>query len=213
MAVELLPSVLARTSLSLQRRWRIASVFGRQIHLDLEDQSFVSGRTVGPAILKRLSSRFPIEAHCMTRHPEKWLEALLHLKISRVIIHVELGAALKTYIALFHSHRWPVCLAINPSTPMQKLTPWLRWVDGVQVMTVHPGRYGAPFQPKMVERIRTLHQRYPRLPLAVDGAMTPKTIPGVIAAGATRVIVGSYLQRAAQPRQAWQQLQMAVRQK
>lgn len=211
MAAKVLLSVLARTPTQLRTQWSIASEFGRVIHLDIADGTLVPSRTVGPKILERLDPRHPVEVHAMTRRPDRWLYAMLRLRLRRVVLHVELGAALRPYIALFRSHRIPVGIAINPGTSITKLHPWHDLVSSIQVMAVHPGRLGADWQPQTIKRLREIKRRYPRIAISCDGGMNPTTIPSTISAGASSVIVGSYFQRHADPQVAWESLQRASR--
>lgn len=211
MVGKVLPAVLARTSRQLRRQWHLAGEYGSMVHLDISDGTLVPGRTVGSAVLRQLDRRVPVELHCMTTRPDRWLGTMLHLRTQRVILHVEVGAQLKTYMAFVRSHRFQLSVAINPQTPLRRLWPWLSQVDAVQVMGVQPGRFGAPWQRLTIARIRAIHQRRPRLPISCDGGMTPATIPLVRRAGATTVITGSYLQEHEDPDRAWQELRRSVR--
>lgn len=211
MTVKVLPSVLARTPAQLRTQWSLATEFGRVVHLDIADGTLVPSRTVGPKNLEQLDPRQPVEVHAMTRRPDRWLQTMLRLRLRRVILHIELGSALRPYIALFRSHRIPVGLAINPETSIVKLQPWRGLINGIQVMGVHPGHLGAAWQPQTIKRLKQLHARYPRLALSCDGGMTPATIPDAVRAGASTVIVGSYFQRHDDPQAAWDAIRAASR--
>ncbi len=211
MAGRIIPAVLARSSVALHRQWNLASDYHSTVHLDLADGTLVPGRTVGPKILNRLDRRVPVEIHCMTNRPDRWLATMMHLRTRSVILHIELGTRLRTYLAFVRSHHWHVTLAISPSTPLSRLWPWLPMIDGVQVMGIYPGRQHAPWQAATVARIRAVHRRAPHLPISCDGGMTPATIPLVRRAGAKNFIVGSFLQNHPDPDRAWKELRQALR--
>ncbi len=211
MAVKIVPAVLARTAAQLRTQWSLARAYGQIVHLDLADGTLVPGRTVGVSQIAQLDQKQPVEIHAMTRRPDRWLNVMLRLRLRRVILHVELGASLRPYLALFRSHRIPVALAINPATSLARLQPWTRLITGIQVMGVEPGRLAAPWKPRTVDRAAELHRRYPRLALSCDGGMTPTTIPLVGQAGVTSVVVGSFFQRNPDPAIAWEELQRAGR--
>lgn len=211
MAGRIVPAVLARTAIQLRRQWNLASDYHSIVHLDISDGTLVAGRTVGPKQLSRLDRQVPVEIHCMTNQPDRWLEPMLRLRTRRVVLHVELGQQLQAYIAFVRSHHWQVVLAINPETSLTRLWPWLKQVDGVQVMGVQPGRQQAPWEATTVARIRAIHRRSPRLAITCDGGMTPITIPLVRQAGAKNFVVGSYLQQHPDPDMAWQELRRAMR--
>ncbi len=211
MAVKILPAVLASSAQQLRRQLQLASEYSSTIHLDIADGSLTSTRTVGPKTLANLHSTTTVEAHIMSTRPDRRLTTVLALGVRRVIIHVELGMALKPYLALFRSQKISVILAINPATPLRRLDRWVDLVQGVQVMGVVPGRLGARWHPQTVARIRQLRRRWPRLAISCDGGMTPETLPAVVRAGATTIIVGSYLQQHDDPDVAWQKLRAAGR--
>lgn len=211
MAVKILPAVLASSAQQLRRQIQLAGEYSSTIHVDIADGSLTSTRTVGPKALANLRSTAVLEAHIMSSRPDRWLTTVLALGVRRVVIHVELGAAVKPYLALFRSQKISVILAINPGTPLRRLDRWITLVQGVQVMGVVPGRLGARWHPQTVARISQLHHRFPRLALSCDGGMTPDTMPAVVQAGAGIVIVGSYLQQHDDPDAAWKKLRAAGR--
>lgn len=211
MAVKIIPAVLARTPAQLRTQWSRARAYGQVVHLDLADATLVPGRTVGASQIIRLDPKQSVEVHAMTRRPDRWLNVMLRLRLRRVILHIELGSALRPYLALFRSHRIPVNLAINPATSLDRVRPWVRLAAGIQVMGIDPGRMAAPWKSRTVARLAELHRRYPRQALSCDGGMTPTTIPLVHRVGATSIIVGSYFQRSTDPAVAWEELRRAGR--
>lgn len=211
MADRIIPAVLARSATALRRQWNLACDYDTVVHLDVADGTLVSGRTVSPKTLARLDRTVPVEIHCMTNRPDRWLEPMMRLRTTSVVLHVELGADVKTYVAFVRSHHWRVSLAINPETSLTRLWPWLKQVDGVQVMGVNPGRQRAPWHAATVARIRAIHRRRPQMVITCDGGMTPMTIPLVRQAGARRFVVGSFLQNHADPDRAWWEVRQAAR--
>jgi ribulose-phosphate 3-epimerase len=204
--IEIIPSVLAHTRPSFRSRLRVAERLGRRIHVDAMDGKFVTTRSVSLDTLRRQNWTRKVGLHLMVAEPERWIEVALHPMVEEVIIHAEIGARLRYALALMRSNRKQVCLAINPRTPIVKVEPWLRHSHGIHVMTVHPGSNHAAFLPSMLRRIQEIRKRHPRIRITCDGGITPITLPKVLEAGANRVIVGSYVQFADQPEQAWQQL-------
>ena len=79
-------------------------------------------------------------------------------------------------------------------------------VDCILFMTVYPGQNAAPFQPKVIAKIRAFHVAYPNVPIAVDGGVNEKTLPLLLKAGATRFAVGSAIWSAPDPFLAYKKL-------
>ncbi len=210
MRVKIIPAVLAGTAQQFDRRLALALELSRELHIDVMDGRFVKTRSVSQTFLRSKKLPTRTEWHCMVVQPENWLPLLLPGAKQRIIIPVELQPKLPVLLALFRSRKIPVSLAINPDTPIGKLTPWLSRVSECTVMGVRPGAYGGRFWPGTVERVRQLHVRYPRCTITADGGVTPQTAPRLVAAGASRLVVGSFLLRSRDPAQALRQLQNAV---
>ena len=83
-------------------------------------------------------------------------------------------------------------------------------LDVVQLMGIAKlGEQGLPFDERVIRRVQILRQRLPNLAIAVDGGVNLDNAPTLIAAGATRLVVGSALWRAKDLPKAlkqWQQL-------
>ncbi|HEY5383271.1 MAG TPA: ribulose-phosphate 3-epimerase, partial [Candidatus Paceibacterota bacterium] len=63
--------------------------------------------------------------------------------------------------------------------------------DYVQVMGIAKvGFQGEPFDKRALYLVERLRQRYPELPLQVDGAVTLENIALLVKAGANRLVVG-----------------------
>jgi len=83
-------------------------------------------------------------------------------------------------------------------------------VDTVMFMAVNPGFYGAPFVPAVMDKIRELRARRPFLNIGVDGGINMGTALLAKDAGADFVCVGSAIFKAADPAQAYCQLQVSL---
>ena len=82
-------------------------------------------------------------------------------------------------------------LALGIETDLALLDAHIAHIDYVQLMGIrHIGHQGEPFDERVIGRVRTLHARYPRLTIQVDGGATLATVPELLAAGASRLIVG-----------------------
>jgi len=88
-------------------------------------------------------------------------------------------------------------LAINPGTPLciEKI---LSEVDMVLIMSVNPGFAGQKFMESVIPKIKQLRAIY-KGDIAVDGGITDKTAPSVVAAGANILVTASYFFSAPDP--------------
>ena len=83
-------------------------------------------------------------------------------------------------------------VAISPSKSVEQIFPLINYIDFVQVMGIdHEGAQGEEFDPKCIEHIKNLRQKFPDLVISVDGGVDLETAPALIRAGASRLTIGS----------------------
>jgi len=80
----------------------------------------------------------------------------------------------------------------------------------VLVMTVEPGFGGQSFMASELPKVSELRQKYPDLPIEVDGGLSEKTIDQAADAGANVIVAGSAVFGAADPGEVIQKLRDAV---
>jgi ribulose-phosphate 3-epimerase len=186
-----LPAIIAGNQEELDGMLRRLRGNVEWVMLDFMDGSFVASTALMFDV--RLQKGLRYEAHLMVKRPLDHLEKLKG-KAEAVIIHVEsddFPQALRKAKEL----GFEVSAAINPGTPIEKLEPRLKELDRVLVMTVEPGRYGAPFVPGALETVKRLRKLAPDLPIEVDGAMNPENAKKARAVGANIFASGSYLMK------------------
>jgi ribulose-phosphate 3-epimerase len=84
-------------------------------------------------------------------------------------------------------------VALNPGTPAESIEHLLDIIDLVCVMTVNPGFGGQKFIYSQVEKVKTIKRMIGDRPIhiEIDGGITPKTAPIMVAAGADILVAGS----------------------
>ena len=175
--------------------------------LDVMDGRFVEGTSLDFDF--HVPAGLMYQAHVMAEDPLSRLRRLRG-KADTVIMHVETLEDPSEAVRRARSLAPEVYLALSPGTPVDAVEPYLSQLDGVLVMTVQPGRYGAAFIPGCLDKIRHLRSIRPGLTLEVDGGMTPETAALAVEAGADRVASGSYILRSADPGRAYGKLVEAV---
>ena len=142
-----------------------------------------------------------LELDLMVSDPKRQVRDLLNMGPKRVILHVE---SFKDPLNDLHDIARiipgivEIGLALNPDTDVRIVVDLLgeRLVSFVQCMGISTlGVQGSvpeagDFE-KTLAHVRTLRAEFPELPIAVDGGVTQKSAKKLVAAGATRLIVGS----------------------
>jgi ribulose-phosphate 3-epimerase len=84
-------------------------------------------------------------------------------------------------------------ITLNPETPAEAAFPFLKEVDEILFMTVHPGYGGQEFISNVLPKIAEIRKRAPVLDLSVDGGINQETAGISAAYGINIFIAGTFL--------------------
>jgi len=88
-------------------------------------------------------------------------------------------------------------LALEPKLSLANITDeMLSKMDMLLLMTVRSGEGKQPYMNEVTPKIEAAHKRYPALTIQVDGGINEATIPIILQAGATNMVIGSYITNA-----------------
>jgi ribulose-phosphate 3-epimerase len=183
----------------------------RSVQIDCADGKFVRWRTLGPDAVVHLAPTGSVELHLMVKDPQVWLPAALKLSVDRIAFHIETVPDPRPLIAALRVHHIAPVVAINPKTPLGRLTKWARFISHFLVLGVSPGPSGSPFHSNTLGRIRRLRNRFPRAEVGVDGGISSRTIRAAARAGANRLVVGSAVFATTNPIASYRTLAQLVR--
>ncbi len=180
--------------------------------IDVMDGRFVANKSFTEIEkINKLKAKIKFELHLMVEDPLKEMKKWREVKnIFRVIFHLESKAEPAECVSFARGEGWEVGIALNPDTPLSDVRPFIEKIDVLQFMTVYPGRQGAPFVPKVLDKIREFTKLKPRPPCAVDGAVNKNNIRSLAELGVEIFNVGSYLTRASDPTKAAVELKRAL---
>ncbi|MFY9458091.1 MAG: ribulose-phosphate 3-epimerase [Candidatus Spechtbacterales bacterium] len=216
MSVEIIPAIIAKSFDELKEKIETVEPYVKWVQLDIMDGKFVPNTTWNePEDLKLWKPKVLLEAHLMISEPEKYAEQWIDAGIKRIIFHIEATSDPYAIIKICRERKVEVGVAINPETPESALSLaagqalLVSSVDMVLVLGVTPGFGGQEFMPSVLEKIKALRNTNPNLTIEVDGGMNPKTAKKVVEAGASVVVVGSYIFRSDDIKKAIDELKNA----
>ncbi len=191
---EIIPSILVKTREELTEKIMAVEPYVERVHLDIADGIFVSNMTIlGLEEMEKLDTNLRVGAHLMVSKPENHIVHWLETNADKFVFHIEATSQAQKVIDAIKEAEKAVGIALNPQTPVSKIEPFIDQVDFVHFMTVEPGFYGSKFEASVIEKIKEFHFLYPDKLIEVDGGITPETAPKLIEAGATVLVVGSYI--------------------
>jgi ribulose-phosphate 3-epimerase len=195
------PSILSANLLDLNGELgRIRSAGMDTIHVDIMDGVFAPNLTFGPDIVKQIKKSYPDlkqDCHLMVKDPLRWIKPFAEAGADYISFHIEAVdfdfKKCMSVISRIRIHSAKVGIAVNPSTDITKIFPFVGLVDFVLIMTVNPGFSGQSFIEDCVKKISTLKEKCPKISIQVDGGINLDTIKKCSDAGAIMFVSGSTL--------------------
>ncbi len=191
------PSILSADFGCLGREVASVEASGADwVHVDVMDGHFVPNLTIGPAVVASLKkkTKLPLDVHLMIDAPWFFLDSFISAGSSIITVHIEVCSltCIKKIKKKLEVHGVKLGISLNPATPVKKMEGALEFADMVLVMSVNPGFAGQAFMPVVLPKIRQLRKKF-NADIEVDGGITDKTAPLVVAQGANILVAGSYI--------------------
>lgn len=154
------------------------------------------------------------EFDLMVINAHEQFEFFTRLGARRIIFHIEAELDKDKFkeflegIDMYTRENIDIGIAINTTTPIETLTPFVSYVDFVQCIGIeHIGLQGEPFDERVLDQVSSLRSMYPELIISVDGSVNEKTAPLLVKAGANRLVVGSALMASLDVRETMKNLE------
>lgn len=179
-------------------------------HLDVMDGIFVPNISFGFPVCKAIAqvARKPLDAHLMIVEPWRYVERFAELGVKYLSFHYEAcnDRHLRECIRLVRGCGMGVGVAINPETPAEVLIPYLRDIDYVVVMGVHPGYSGQKYIPETTEKVGVLAEMIAGMEadcfIQVDGGVNVDNIAELERLGAGVFVAGAAAFSSGDPKSA-----------
>ncbi len=171
------------------------------IHVDIMDGKFVENKTWTFGEIKKITSysHLPLDVHLMVEKPKKYIDDYALLNTNSITFHYEAVNDINEMIDYVKNYGLKVGLAINPETDASALFPYLKNIDEIIVMSVHPGKSGQSFMPESLDKIRVLREEInkvgARVVINVDGGVNNETGLLCKEAGADMIVSASYIHK------------------
>ncbi len=194
----LAPSILAADFKELGSEIKKTEEHGAgYLHFDVMDGMFVPSISFGMPVLASIHkvTNQVMDVHLMVQEPIRYIEDFQKAGADLVTIHLEACRDVKETIEKIRLCGLKAGLSICPETEAEAVKPYLKDVDMVLVMSVHPGFGGQKFIKESPDKIRKIRQLADEqglgLDIEVDGGIYLSNVREVLEAGANVIVAGS----------------------
>lgn len=206
MQLKIAPSILSADFSALGKDILMLNECADIIHLDIMDGTFVPNISFGFPVVEAVAglATIPMDAHFMVVHPERWVERTAALGVKMMSFHLEaVGDDAEAILDDIRAHGMKAGLVINPDIEVERLYPYIGKADYFLIMSVFAGFGGQSFIPATLEKIAKLKAELDKqgntAPIEVDGGVNESNVAALAKAGATIIVAGSSVFKAADP--------------
>lgn len=189
--MDVVPAILAENYNDLILRVRQAESFTEYVQIDCMDGLFVPTRSVDPEAISLLKTSLSFELHLMVWAPSSFMDKVQNQGLKKVLFHFEADVDHPAFMKALNERGIRAGLAISPETPMKDFVEAASLADTLLFLTVTPGRYGSPFRPEVLEKVRDARHLFPGKLIAVDGGVSMDNLESFVNLGVDYACVGS----------------------
>ena len=177
------------------------------LHLDIMDGVFVPNLSYGFPVIEAIASKAlkPLDVHLMIVNPEKYVKRFAEAGAGMISFHLNATDDPESVLDLIRECGAEAGLVINPDIPVESLYPYLDKCDYILLMSVFAGFGGQKFIEETYDRVSRLkaeiERRGLRIPIEVDGGVSPANAAALAEAGAEILVAGSAVFNSDNPEQ------------
>ncbi len=196
--VSIAPSMLGADFGKMREAAELVAPHSSYLHMDVMDGHFVPNLTMGVDLVKALRGIAPLDVHLMVTDPLNFIDDFHDAGAEIISVHVEANNP-REALEKINEKNIKSGIAFNPSTPKDKIIPFLDIADMILVMSVEPGYCGQSFHENAIERVKFFKTKYPEKIVEVDGGVSAANSAILTKNGADILVAGSAIFKSDDP--------------
>tara|TARA_Y100000768_G_scaffold130482_1_gene96941 strand:+ start:173 stop:796 length:624 start_codon:yes stop_codon:yes gene_type:complete len=196
--VSIAPSMLGADFGRMRDAAELVAPYSSYLHMDVMDGHFVPNLTMGVDLVKALNGIAPLDVHLMITDPVDFIDDFYDAGAEIISVHVEANNPREALVKI-NEKNIKSGIAFNPSTPKEKIIPYLDIADMVLIMSVEPGYCGQSFHENAIDRVKYFKTNYPNKIIEVDGGVSTQNSAILSKNGADILVAGSAIFKSSDP--------------
>ena len=196
--VSIAPSMLGADFGRMRDAAELVAPHSSYLHMDVMDGHFVPNLTMGVDLVKALNGIAPLDVHLMITDPVDFIDDFYDAGAEIISVHVEANNTREALVKI-NEKNIKSGIAFNPSTPKEKIIPYLDIADMILVMSVEPGYCGQSFHENAIDRVKYFKSNYPNKIIEVDGGVSTENSAILSKNGADILVAGSAIFKSNDP--------------
>jgi len=196
--VSIAPSMLGADFGRMRDAAELVAPHSSYLHMDVMDGHFVPNLTMGVDLVKALNGIAPLDVHLMITDPVDFIDDFYDAGAEIISVHVEANNPREALVKI-NEKNIKSGIAFNPSTPKEKIIPYLDIADMILVMSVEPGYCGQSFHENAIDRVKYFKTNYPNKIIEVDGGVSTQNSAILSNNGADILVAGSAIFKSNDP--------------
>ena len=196
--VSIAPSMLGADFGRMRDAAELVAPHSSYLHMDVMDGHFVPNLTMGVDLVKALNGIAPLDVHLMITDPVDFIDDFYDAGAEIISVHVEANNTREALVKI-NEKSIKSGIAFNPSTPKEKIIPYLDIADMILVMSVEPGYCGQSFHENAIDRVKYFKTNYPNKIIEVDGGVSTQNSAILGKNGADILVAGSAIFKSNDP--------------
>ena len=196
--VSIAPSMLGADFGKMRDAAELVAPYSSYLHMDVMDGHFVPNLTMGVDLVKALNGIAPLDVHLMITDPVDFIDDFYDAGAEIISVHVEANNPREALVKI-NEKNIKSGIAFNPSTPKEKIIPYIDIADMILVMSVEPGYCGQSFHENAIDRVKYFKTNYPNKIIEVDGGVSTQNSAILSENGADILVAGSAIFKSNDP--------------
>lgn len=183
--------------------------FVTRVHIDVGDGTLMHARLVSAKDIW-WPAGMQADVHLMSVEPLRYVDDLLKLEPQMIIVQAEANGNFLELADRAHRKGVAVGVALKPETPVHLIQPALRSIDHVLIFSGHFSHVSGHANTHLLTKVLHLKQLRPGLEIGWEGGVNSDNAATLAAGGVNVLNIGGIIQRAPDPRAAYERLEIAA---